>query len=136
MNEIVKPNTAMANAETLFDLKSKVETMSSDVEALVELVEDALSSDAVDVSEVPTKVEPVSKVETFELGSRDVKRLAEWVDTWMTLEMLQYFLGAKGRNSASAFLQRVKASGQYEVEVVKLPYGRQRMYKIVAKVAA
>ena len=44
--------------------------------------------------------------------------------------MLQYFLGAKARNSASAFLQRVKVSGQYEVEVVKLPYGRQRMYKI------
>ena len=79
MNEIVKPNSAMANAETLFDLKSKVETMSSDVEALVELVEDALSSDAVDVSEVPTKVEPVSNVETPELGSRDVKRLAEWL---------------------------------------------------------
>lgn len=136
MNEIVKPNSAMANAESLFDLKSKVETMSSDVEALVELVEDALSSGSLDVSEVPTKVEPVSNVETFELGSRDVKRLAEWVDTWMTLEMLQFFLGAKVRTSASAFLQRVKASGQYEVEVVKLPYGRQRMYKIVAKAAA
>ncbi len=54
----------------------------------------------------------------------------------MTLEMLQFFLGAKVRTSASAFLQRVKASGQYEVEVVKLPYGRQRMYKIVAKAAA
>ncbi len=53
--------------------------MSSDVEALVELVEDALSSGSLDVSEVPEKVEPVSKVETFELGSRDVKRLAEWL---------------------------------------------------------
>ena len=62
MNEIVKPNTAMANAENLFDVRSRVESLANDVDLLYRLVEDALgTSDASDpVSDpVAEKPEPV-----------------------------------------------------------------------------
>ena len=49
MNEIVKPNSALANAENLFDVRSRVESLANDVDLLYRLVEDALgTSDASD----------------------------------------------------------------------------------------
>ena len=137
MNEIVKPNTAMANAENLFDVRSRVESLANDVDLLYRLVEDALgTSDASDpVSDpVAEKPEPV----VLELGRRDLARVKAMVGQWMTLSMLQHWLGAKSRSSAENFLWRLKSSEKYVVEAVPLNggYRREKMYLISAKDAA
>ena len=137
MNEIVKPNTAMANAENLFDVRSRVESLANDVDLLYRLVEDALgTSDASDpVSDpVAEKPEPV----VHELGRRDLARVKAMIGQWMTLSMLQHWLGAKSRNSAENFLWRLKSSEKYVVEAVPLNggYRREKMYLISAKDAA
>ena len=137
MNEIVKPNTAMANAENLFDVRSRVESLANDVDLLYRLVEDALgTSDASDpVSDpVAEKPEPV----VLELGRRDLARVKAMLGQWMTLSMLQHWLGAKSRNSAENFLWRLKSSEKYVVEAVKLKggYAREKMYIISEKDAA
>ena len=54
MNEIVKPNSAMANSESLFDVRSRVESIANDVDLLFRLVEDALGT--------TDDVEPVSEL--------------------------------------------------------------------------
>lgn len=137
MNEIVKPNTAMANAENLFDVRSRVESLANDVDLLYRLVEDALgTSDVSDpVSDpVAEKPEPV----VLELGRRDLARVKAMVGQWMTLSMLQHWLGAKSRSSAENFLWRLKSSEKYVVEAVPLNggYRREKMYLISAKDAA
>ena len=137
MNEIVKPNTAMANAENLFDVRSRVESLANDVDLLYRLVEDALgTSDVSDpVSDpVAEKPEPV----VLELGRRDLARVKAMLGQWMTLSMLQHWLGAKSRSSAENFLWRLKSSEKYVVEAVPLNggYRREKMYLISAKDAA
>ena len=137
MNEIVKPNTAMANAENLFDVRSRVESLANDVDLLYRLVEDALgTSDASDpVSDpVAEKPEPV----VHELGRRDLARVKAMIGQWMTLSMLQHWLGVKNRQSAEHFLWRLKSSEKYVVESVKLKggYAREKMYIISEKDAA
>ena len=137
MNEIVKPNSALANAENLFDVRSRVESLANDVDLLYRLVEDALgTSDASDpVSEpVAEKPEPV----VLDLGRRDLARVKAMLGQWMTLSMLQHWLGAKSRSSAENFLRRLKSSEKYVVEAVPLNggYRREKMYLISAKDAA
>ena len=137
MNEIVKPNSALANAENLFDVRSRVESLANDVDLLYRLVEDALgTSDASDpVSEpVAEKPEPVVR----DLGRRDLARVKAMLGQWMTLSMLQHWLGAKSRSSAENFLWRLKSSEKYVVEAVPLNggYRREKMYLISAKDAA
>lgn len=137
MNEIVKPNSALANAENLFDVRSRVESLANDVDLLYRLVEDALgTSDASDpVSEpVAEKPEPV----VLDLGRRDLARVKAMLGRWMTLSMLQHWLGAKSRSSAENFLWRLKSSEKYVVEAVPLNggYRREKMYLISAKDAA
>ena len=137
MNEIVKPNSALANAENLFDVRSRVESLANDVDLLYRLVEDALgTSDASDpVSEpVAEKPEPV----VLDLGRRDLARVKAMLGQWMTLSMLQHWLGAKSRSSAENFLWRLKSSEKYVVEAVPLNggYRRAKMYLISAKDAA
>lgn len=137
MNEIVKPNTAMANAENLFDVRSRVESIANDVDLLFRLVEDALgATDSVEpVSDpVAEKPEPV----VLELGRRDLARVKAMLGQWMTLSMLQHWLGAKSRSSAENFLWRLKSSEKYVVEAVPLNggYRREKMYLISAKDAA
>lgn len=137
MNEIVKPNSALANAENLFDVRSRVESLANDVDLLYRLVEDALgTSDASDpVSEpVAEKPEPV----VLDLGRRDLARVKAMLGQWMTLSMLQHWLGAKSRSSAENFLWRLKSSEKYVVEAVPLNggYRREKMYLISAKDAA
>lgn len=138
MNEIVKPNTAMASAENLFDVRARVESLANDVDLLYRLVEDALgSSDVSDdaVSEpVAEKPEPV----VLDLGRRDLARVKAMLGQWMTLSMLQHWLGAKSRSSAENFLWRLKSSEKYVVEAVPLNggYRREKMYLISAKDAA
>ena len=137
MNEIVKPNSALANAENLFDVRSRVESLANDVDLLYRLVEDALgTSDASDpVSEpVAEKPEPV----VLDLGRRDLARVKAMLGQWMTLSMLQHWLGAKSRSSAENFLWRLKSSEKYVVEAVPLNggYRREKMDLISAKDAA
>ena len=134
MNEIVKPNTAMANAETLFDLKNKVESVASDVDTLFGLLADATTVGTTNVTQLAA---PAVEEKTFELSATDRKRAEEWEGQWMTLSMVQYFLGSKNRNSAGTFLWRLEKSGEYEVKVVKLFPGksREKMYQI-GKVAS
>ena len=137
MNEIVKPNSALANAENLFDVRSRVESLANDVDLLYRLVEDALgTSDASDpVSDpVAEKPEPV----VHELGRRDLARVKAMIGQWMTLSMLQHWLGVKNRQSAEHFLWRLKSSEKYVVESVKLKggYAREKMYIISEKDAA
>ena len=134
MNEIVKPNTATANAETLFDLKIKVDAVVSDVDTLFGLLADATTLGTTNVAQLAT---PAVEEKTFELSPTDRKRAEEWEGQWMTLSMVQYFLGSKNRNSAGTFLWRLEKSGEYEVKVVKLFPGksREKMYQI-GKVAS
>ena len=137
MNEIVKPNSALANAENLFDVRSRVESLANDVDLLYRLVEDALgTSDAsAPVSEpLAEKPEPV----VHDLGRRDLARVKAMLGQWMTLSMLQHWLGAKSRSSAENFLWRLKSSEKYVVEAVPLNggYRREKMYLISAKDAA
>ena len=138
MNEIVKPNTAMANAENLFDVRSRVESLANDVDLLYRLVEDALGT--TDNVEPVADVEPATDPEpvVHELGRRDLARVKAMIGQWMTLSMLQHWLGAKSRNSAENFLWRLKSSEKYVVEAVPLNggYRREKMYLISAKDAA
>ena len=131
MNEVVKPNSAKANAEIYFDLKNKVETVASDVETLFELVEATMPKTV----SVPTVI---SHPEKFVLSPTDVERAENWKGQWMTLSMIQYFLGAKSRKSAYQFFWRIEKSGDYEVRAVKLNPGksREKMYKILDKAAS
>ena len=137
MNEIVKPNSALANAENLFDVRSRVESLANDVDLLYRLVEDALgTSDASDPVSEPgaEKPEPV----VLDLGRRELARVKAMLGQWMTLSMLQHWLGAKSRSSAENFLWRLKSSEKYVVEAVPLNggYRREKMYLISAKDAA
>ena len=137
MNEIVKPNSALANAENLFDVRSRVESLANDVDLLYRLVEDALgTSDASDPVSEPVAEKPVPVV--LDLGRRDLARVKAMLGQWMTLAMLQHWLGAKSRSSAENFLWRLKSSEKYVVEAVPLNggYRREKMYLISAKDAA
>ena len=138
MNEIVKPNTAMANAENLFDVRSRVESLANDVDLLYRLVEDALGT--TDNVEPVADVEPATDPEpvVHELGRRDLARVKAMIGQWMTLSMLQHWLGVKNRQSAEHFLWRLKSSEKYVVESVKLKggYAREKMYIISEKDAA
>lgn len=138
MNEIVKPNTAMANAENLFDVRSRVESLASDVDTLFRLLEDALGmEDQVEPVSEP-ELEPVAEPVVHELGRRDLARVKAMLNQWMTLSMLQHWLGVKNRQSAEHFLWRLKSSEKYVVESVKLKggYAREKMYIISEKDAA
>jgi len=138
MNEIVKPNTAMADAENLFDVRSRVESLAGDVDTLYRLLEDALGlQDSPEPESDPapeTKPEPV----VLELGRVDLARVKAMAGQWMTLSMLQHWMGCKSRASAENFLWRVKSSEKYVVESVKLNggYAREKMYLITEKDAA
>lgn len=138
MNEIVKPNSALANAENLFDVRSRVESIANDVDLLFRLVEDALgTTDDVEPVSEPDP-EPVAEPVVHELGHRDLKRVKAMLGQWMTLSMLQHWLGVTNRRSAEHFLWRLKSSEKYVVESVKLKggYAREKMYIISEKDAA
>lgn len=127
MNEIVKPNTAVANAETLLDLKAKVESVATDVDTLFGLLDDAITVGSTNVAKLaePTEVH-------IELSPTDRKRAEEHEGKWMTLSMIQYYLKSKLRKSARTFLWRLEKSGEYEVKSVLLQPGksREKMYQI------
>ncbi len=128
MNEIVKPNAAMAEAATLIDLRSNLSNVARDVDTLFRLFEDLIENS----NSSPAPVEEAPKRTVIVLGKRELAKLPALIaEGWMTLDMLQVFLDAKSRHSAENFLSKVRYADGYNVICQKLPRGKAKMYKIV-----
>lgn len=128
MNEIVKPNAALANAANLIELMSNLSNVARDVDTLFRLVEDL--SESTNAEATPVVAEPKRTV--IVLGKRELAKLPALIaEGWMTLDMLQVFLDAKSRHSAENFLSKVRYADGFNVICQKLPRGKAKMYKIV-----